>query len=194
MNINYQMGGQMKQSEKIKLHLGCGNKHIDGFINIDVRPLESVDLVEDITILKSFSKDSVDLIYSSHVLEHFGRNEYMSVLSNWYNLLKPGGVLRICIPDFEKVVEHYIENKDLRILRGFLYGGQNYAQNFHYCTWDFNTMSEDLKLIGFNNVQKYDWRVTEHSHIDDFSQSYLPHMEKTNGKLMSLNIEATKPN
>lgn len=182
----------MKQLKKIKLHLGCGDKHINGFVNIDVRNLESVDLVEDIKTLKSFSNDSVDLIYTSHVLEHFGRHEYMSVLTNWFNVLKPGGILRICVPDFEKVVEHYNEYKNLEVLRGFLYGGQNYEQNFHYCAWDFNTINKDLKLIGFKNIQRYDWRLTEHSHIDDFSQSYLPHMEKSNGKLMSLNVEAIK--
>jgi len=182
----------MKQLEKIKLHLGCGNKHIDDFINIDVRDLESVDLVEDIRTLKSFSADSVDLIYASHVLEHFGRREYMSVITNWFNILKPGGVLRICVPDFEKVVEHYNENKNLEVLRGFLYGGQNYEQNFHYCAWDFNTMKEDLNLVGFKDIKRYDWRLTEHSNVDDFSQAYLPHMEKSNGKLMSLNVEAIK--
>jgi hypothetical protein len=78
------------------------------------------------------------------------------------------------------------------LLRGFLYGGQTYAQNYHYCSWDFQSLSNDLIKIGFKEIKKYDWRYTEHSHIDDFSQSYLPHMDKTNGKLMSLNIEAVK--
>lgn len=182
----------MKQLKKIKLHLGCGEKYINGFINIDVRPLNTVDLVEDIKTLNSFSKNSVDLIYASHVLEHFGRLEYMSILKNWYDVLKPSGVLRLCVPDFEKVVEHYNEYKNIEILRGFLYGGQNYEQNYHYCAWDFKSLEKDLKLIGFNNIKKYDWRDTEHSHIDDFSQSYLPHMDKSKGKLMSLNIEALK--
>lgn len=186
------MGGQTKPLNKIKLHLGCGNKHIDGFINIDVRPLETVDLVEDIGVLNSFSENSVDLIYVSHVLEHFGRWEYMSILKKWYNKLKPSGILRICVPDFEKIVEHYNENKNIEILRGFLYGGQNYEQNYHYCTWDFESLKKDLNTIGFTNIKRYDWRETEHSNLDDFSQSYLPHMDKTNGKLMSLNIEAIK--
>jgi len=51
---------------------------------------------------------------------------------------------------------------------------------------------DDLETIGFKNVKRYDWHETEHSHIDDFSQCYLPHMDKENGKLMSLNVEATK--
>jgi predicted SAM-dependent methyltransferase len=176
----------------MKLHLGCGEKHIKGFINVDVRKLNGVDLVDDIKKLNSFEKESVDLIYASHVLEHIGRREYVSVLSRWYDLLKVSGKLRIAVPDFEKVVEHYNENKNLPVLRGFLYGGQTYEQNYHYCTWDFNTLSEDLKNLGFKNVYRYDWTSTEHANIDDFSQSYLPHMDKINGKLMSLNIEAIK--
>ena len=46
--------------------------------------------------------------------------------------------------------------------------------------------------IGFKDVYKYDWRQTEHSYIDDYTQSYLPHMDKENGTLLSLNVEAIK--
>jgi hypothetical protein len=75
---------------------------------------------------------------------------------------------------------------------GLLYGGQTYPENFHYCTWDFATLQKDLEDLGLTNVQRYNWRETEHAHIDDFSQAYLPHMDKESGYLMSLNIEATK--
>ena len=53
-------------------------------------------------------------------------------------------------------------------------------------------MKKDLETIGFTNIHRYDWRDTEHSYIDDFSQCYLPHMDKENGMLMHLNLEATK--
>lgn len=178
--------------KKLKLHLGCGHKHIDGFMNVDIRELPTVDMVADVTKLENFSENSVDLIYTAHVLEHIGRREYMEVLKRWYSLLKVGGILRVSVPDFEAVVDHYNKNKDLSVLRGFLYGGQTYAENYHYCTWDFETIKKDLLSIGFKDVYRYDWRGTEHSHIDDFSQAYLPHMDKENGKLMSLNIEAIK--
>lgn len=176
----------------MKLHLGCASKHIDGFVNVDVRELEGVDVIDNIITLEKFEINTADLIYVSHVLEHVGRREYMSVLQRWYDILKEGGTLRIAVPDFEMVVEHYNEHKDLQALRGFLYGGQTYAQNYHYCAWDFKTLAHDLETIGFKNVKRYDWHETEHSHIDDFSQCYLPHMDKENGKLMSLNVEATK--
>lgn len=176
----------------MKLHLGCGNKKINGFINVDTRELPSVDVIDDIRILSKFEDNSIDLIYASHVLEHIGRREYINVLKKWYQLLKSDGILRIAIPDFEKIVDHYNENKNLSILRGFLYGGQTYPENFHYCIWDFETIKTDLISVGFKDVYKYDWRNTEHSYIDDYSQSYLPHMDKENGKLMSLNIESIK--
>jgi SAM-dependent methyltransferase len=176
----------------MKINLGCASKPLPGFVNVDIRDIPGVDVIDDISKLEKFEDGSVNLIYVSHVLEHFGRREYMNVLKRWHDVLKEGGILRIAVPDFEKIVEHYNENRNLELLRGFLYGGQTYAQNYHYCSWDFQSLSNDLIKIGFKEIKRYDWRYTEHSHIDDFSQSYLPHMDKTNGKLMSLNIEAVK--
>lgn len=177
---------------KMKLHLGCGNKHIEGFVNVDARDLAGVDLVDEISLLGKFKENSVELIYASHVLEHTGRLTYMQPLQRWYDVLKPGGTLRIAVPDIGKVAEHYMKFGNLKLLRGFLWGGQNYPQNFHYMGWDFSCLKEDLEAVGFKNVRHYDWRETEHAHIDDFSQAYLPHLDKDHGLLMSLNLECTK--
>jgi len=176
----------------MKLHLGCAQKRIEGFINVDVRELEGVDVIDNIITLEKFDINSADLIYVSHVLEHVGRLEYKAVLKRWYDILKVNGTLRIAVPDFEAVTNHYNKFKDLSKLRGFLWGGQTYAQNYHYCGWDFDTLKSDLESIGFKDIKRYDWRNTEHAHIDDFSQAFLPHLDKENGMLMSLNVEATK--
>lgn len=178
--------------EKIKLHLGCGTKRIEGFTNIDVRKLPNVDLIDDISTLHNVVDSSVDLIYACHVLEHFGRHDYMGVLRRWYRVIKKGGTLRLSVPDFGEVVKYYNEHQDMSKLMGFLYGGQTYKQNYHYCAWDFNSLQNDLELVGFTDVKRYNWRETEHSDIDDFSQAYIPHMDKDNGQLMSLNIECIK--
>jgi len=176
----------------MKLHLGCGNKKIPGFINIDSRQEVNPDLIEDVSSLESITSNSVELIYACHVLEHFNRFKYKEVLKRWFDVLQPNGILRISVPDVEKVFEHYSKFKDLTVLKGFLWGGQTYNENFHYIGFDFKTLSNDLLELGFKNVKKYDWRKTNHSMIDDFSQAYLPHMDKENGLLMSLNIEAYK--
>lgn len=176
----------------MKLHLGCGDKRIDGFINIDLRASNNVDIVDDVATLQQINNNSVELIYASHVLEHFGRHEYTKVLKRWCECLKPGGVLRLAVPDFEAVVKRYGKSGNLLELRGLLYGGQNYKYNYHYCAHDFHTLQSDLMDLGFTNIRRYDWRNTEHADIDDFSQAYIPHLDRENGDLMSLNIEATK--
>ncbi len=176
----------------MKLHLGCGNKKFDGYVNIDIRKEVNPDVADDISNLSQFSDNSADLIYACHVLEHFGRYEYLEVLKRWHNILKSGGILRISVPDLEAVIKKQNEGTPLRQLFGFLYGGQNYKENYHYIGFDFKTLSEDLESIGFKDVELWNWENVEHGHIDDYSQSYIPHMDKKNGNLMSLNVEATK--
>lgn len=175
----------------IKLHLGCGTKHIDGYVNIDARYLPGVDEVDNIKFLRKYKPNSVDVIYACHVLEHVGRYEVEGVLKRWFEILKPGGILRLAVPNFSSICSHYVKSGDLKSIMGLLYGGQDYDGNFHYVTFDFHTLNTTLTDIGFQTVQTYDRDKTEHSHIDDFSNSYIPHMDK-NGSLMSLNIEAKK--
>jgi predicted SAM-dependent methyltransferase len=177
---------------EVKLHLGCGNKEIEGYINVDCRFLPSVDVVDNVRFLRSFKKNSVDVIYACHVLEHFSRWDYRQVLQRWHEILKPGGILRIAVPDFEKLVQHYLKTKNLRDISGLLYGGQDYPENNHFWCWDYSEMQKDLEETGFKNIRPYDWRKTDHFYVDDFSQAYLPHMDKENGILVSLNIESVK--
>lgn len=176
----------------MKLHLGCGTKIIKNYINIDIRENLNCDVVDDIKTLSQFNSSSVDEIYACHVLEHFSRYEYLTVLKRWYEILKKGGVIKLSVPDLEKVFLQYKNGTSLKKLMGFLYGGQNYEHNYHYVGFDYNTLKEDLEQIGFVDVKIWDWRESEHSDIDDYSQAYLPHMDKTNGMLMSLNIMGIK--
>lgn len=177
----------------MKLHLGCGDKIIKNFINVDIRENDGVDLVDDISSLNTIKEGSIELIYACHVLEHFGRHEYKNVLKRWYNILEKDGILRLSVPDLEKVFKLYVNKKtNLKDLIGFLYGGQTYKQNYHYIGFDYNTLKNDLLEVGFKEVRIWDWKKTEHNDIDDFSQAYLPHMDKENGELMSLNIETIK--
>ncbi len=176
----------------MKLHLGCGTKKIDGFTNIDIRYLPGVDEVNNVKFIRNYENESVDLIYACHVLEHFSRWEYKSVLARWYEVLKPNGILRLAVPNFEVICAYYLRTNNLKEVMGLLYGGQDYNENFHYVTFDYNTLLTDLYDIGFNSVCYYDSSHTEHCDVDDYSMSYLPHMDKQNGSLMSLNLEATK--
>lgn len=174
---------------KIKINLGCGTRKIHGFVNIDARVEVDPDVVADITNLDY--KD-IDLIYAAHVLEHFKNSEICDVLKNWYDCLRIGGILRLSVPDFEAIISYYQYTKDLIPLMTLIYGGQKYDLDYHYTGFDFKRLSEILTMIGFKDIKRYDWKKTEHFYVDDYSQAYLPHLDKLHGKLMSLNVEARK--
>ena len=187
----------------MKLNLGCGTKKLPGFINIDIRKEVEPDVVADITALTHIHNESVDLIYCCHCLEHISFNDIRKVLIRWYDILKPGGILRISVPDIEVIFAHYFYWRDLKLLRGFLWGEQDNEHNFHLSGWDFDTLKEMLEDCFFDDVQKWNWECVEpHNYIDDYSQVYWPTKNchynrgdiKVDGKPMSLNIEGTKPN
>ena len=115
------------------------------------------------------------------------------VLSEWLRVLKPGGRLRIAVPDFASLCEIYQREKKLELVVGALFGRQDYLYNIHYNVFDFPTLSRMLEGVGFSDVNRYDWRKTEHADIDDYSQAYIPHMDKEHGIQVSLNIECVKP-
>ena len=173
-----------------KLHLGCGDRHIPGFIHVDIRPLPHVDVVSSLASLPMFDDRSVELIYASHVLEHFGRHETHAVLSEWRRVLKPGGILRVAVPDFAQLVRVYDAGGNLADILGPLVGRQDHPHNYHYNVFDRETLTRQLEAAGFHDVREWDWRATEHAAVDDFSQAYVPHMQKDTGTLISLNLEA----
>jgi predicted SAM-dependent methyltransferase len=176
----------------IKLHLGCGKRYIPGFFHIDAFDDDHIDHVCSIDNLEFIESNSVDLIYASHVIEHFKRERLPLVLKEWNRILKKEGIIRLAVPNFEAICKIYLKNKSIDQIIGPLFGGQTYLYNIHYNTFDFNSISDFLHKASFKEVKLYDWKETEHANIDDFSQAYIPHMDKENGTLISLNVQAKK--
>lgn len=178
----------------MKLHLGCGKRDFgESWIHIDASDFPHVKY-KNITSLP-FEDNSVDIIYVSHVISYFDRNEIVDILKEWNRVLKVEGVLRLAVPDFESMSKLYVNNNvDLKFFLGPLYGKMISGNNtiYHKTVYDFNSLQQVLTDNGFTAVKKYDWRETDHNHIDDHSQAYIPHMDKKNGTLISLNVECIK--
>jgi hypothetical protein len=192
-NVEQSMGFG-RQGKGLKLHLGCGCKFIPGFVHIDALHYDHVDYCQQVGELGNFATSSVSLIYACHVLEHFSRWHYMNVLAEWFRVLEPGGVLRLSVPDFAACAKLYYEEglqAGLTGLVGLVVGGQRDQYDFHGMIFDEPLLTTSLHEVGFKSVRRWDWRQVEHGIIDDYSQAYLPHMDKEHGVLMSLNLEAS---
>ncbi len=174
----------------MRLHLGCGRLKLRNFINVDIdSPVADIKL--NITDLSIINSQCVDEIYICHVLEHFKRAELLDVFLSWNRVLKCDGILRISVPDFEKVVRVYMKDKNLCNLIGFLNGGQKNIYDIHYVNFDYAILTGLLGACGFSNFKIYN----PHEFLgdqDDYSKAYLPHMDSVNGELMSLNVVCNK--
>ena len=152
------------------------------------------NMIYDHDILIPLDDESVDLIYSSHLIAYFDREEIDDVLEEWYRVLKPGGILRLATPDFRKLSRLYVEGQiTLDQILGPLYGKWDLnGKIYHKTTYTFCTLKDVLEKNNFKDVKLYNWRNTDHAKFDDHSQAYIPHMDKENGVLISLNVECKK--
>jgi ubiquinone/menaquinone biosynthesis C-methylase UbiE len=146
-----------------------------------------------------FTDESASLIYACHVLEYFDRVEVVAVLREWARVLRPGGELFVAVPDFAALAEIYRRSSKLDLIIGPLFGrwtlveGDTERTIYHRTTWDFESLKRTFESVGLNNVARYNWRDTLFRDYDDYSQAYIPHMDKENGTLISLNVRAQKP-
>lgn len=187
--------------KETKLHLGCGKRYIPGYIHIDIDTHPHIDHNHDIRTLPMFNDNTVDLIYSCGTFAYFDREDAPTVLKEWRRVLKPGGILRTAVTDFEALIEVYLRSGrdlDSRGILGPLFGrwpveapdGKFYI--YQRTVYDFNSIRKKFESEGFINVRRYDWRKVMPPGYDDYSMAYIPHMDQKNGILISLNVECEK--
>jgi SAM-dependent methyltransferase len=183
----------------IQLHLGCGKRYIPGFVHIDIADFPHIDYRHDIRTLPMLADDSVAVAYACHVLEYFDRIEVVDVLREWRRVLVPGATLFTAVPDFAALVDVYRQHGELSLVLGPLFGrwqdpggSQKVEPIYHRTTYDFGSLRTVLESAGFRDVNRYDWRNTIFRDYDDYSQAYIPHMDKEHGRLISLNVTCRK--
>ncbi len=177
---------------EVLIHIGCGEKNSPEFINVDARSLAHVHIATDnITSLGDFQTGTVDLVYMCHILEHIKKDDLKDVLLEMKRVLKDGGVLRISVPDFDKLIEVYNASaKDVNAISNQLMGGQDHEYNIHYCVFNQQRLSELLKEVGFRKVVSWDPDNCRHHDFKDRASRKM----KVDGKeiMISLNLEAVK--
>lgn len=171
----------------LRLHLGCGKRDFgSSWVHIDAA---DYDHLHSHNVKKlPFDSDSVDMIYASHLIAYFDRQEIVRVFNEWHRVLKPGGMLRLATPDFWRMSQLYLDSKvKIEQILGPLYGKMDIGVNiYHKTCWDFNSLGRQLSLSGFGNIKRYEHTKTDHAHFDDHSAAYLKEI------LISLNVECNK--
>lgn len=172
--------------EQIKLNLGCGNHTPDGWVNVDYAfgarfakipffralnrktglfQMDWDDRVKIHDLRRTFPFDdaSVDIVYTSHTLEHFSKQEGERFLKECHRILRPGGIVRVVVPDLEAIISDYTSGKtSADIFLDELYvvcdtSGMGFFKRLlanqiafpHKCMYDTRTMLNRLRDIGF---------------------------------------------
>jgi len=94
------------------LNLGCGRSFHPDWVNMDFIPASSRVIAHDLRKPLPVGGNSWDVVYASHVLEHFSRGEARAFLKECHRVLRPGGVLRIVVPDLEMIARLYLQYLD----------------------------------------------------------------------------------
>jgi len=135
----------------LRLHLGCGNIHFPGYVNIDYRKTKSTDYVCNVVKLP-FPNDSVEIIETYHMIEHLPKDVFIEAIQNWWEKLIPGGKLVIECPDFDKTVEEYLRGDEGRLNN--IFGLQRFEGDSHFWGYNFARLEELLEKYGFKGVKR----------------------------------------
>lgn len=175
---------------ELKLHIGAGQHRLAGWINIDIYPAQLA-----INVLRGlpFTDGSVRAVFVSHMLEHlYFPRDVRGLLQELRRVLRPGGRLRVVVPDIEQCIEAYTQ-RDAQFFAGrretwpwwpenptrledFLaYAGAGPEPGLlfesHKYGYDFETLHKVLAESGFSQVQRSDYMASAHEElrVDDAS-------------------------
>ena len=209
-------------SIQMKLHLGCGQRYLKGYINIDfpasehtVQDKSIADIQADITQL-SYPASTIDEVRLHHVFEHFTRPVACGLLVAWRSWLKIGGTLRIEVPDSHRM--SLIISNPLTLQRSktvalrHMFGSHEARWAIHCEGWTIDRLTKILKTLGFAIIKckKNSWKGTYNfeiigkkndtrfSNIDiennvkGFLSDYLVDLSQSELKLLDVWIKAYK--
>lgn len=133
------------------LHLGCGWKHFDGYVNVDLWITDATDVICDITDLP-WPDNSADIIESYHVIEHISHKKIKKTIAEWYRVLKPEGKLVLECPHFDVTVQEYLAGNEDRLIN--IFGQQRKSGDTHLYGFNPSRLARLLEEIGFQDIEE----------------------------------------
>ncbi len=152
-----------KSHDEIKIHFGGGKDILEGFLNTDIVGKIPINIAKKLP----FSSESVDMIYSCHVIEHIYYKHFRVFLRESFRVLKKGGKHVIMTPSLTRLIDALYYNKDLKsiLLKGHekLAGVKldpalflNRMMNMYYghkFLHDFESINRVAKAVGYSKIK-----------------------------------------
>jgi predicted SAM-dependent methyltransferase len=157
----------------IKLHLGCGRNLLEGWINTDFNTakFQGSDFL-DVTEKFPYDDNSVDYIFSEHMIEHINYQDGKFMIEESFRVLKSGGKIRISTPDLKFLINLYTEDKTDLQKRYIDYSVNHKSYNVsigidtfiinnfvrdwgHIFIYDEKTLKSLFESVGFSDVKSY---------------------------------------
>jgi predicted SAM-dependent methyltransferase len=130
------------------LNLGCGSNFHKEWVNIDFvsksNAVQAHDLLEGIP----FEAQSMDVVYHSHVLEHFSKTDGIQFIKECFRVLKPQGVIRIAVPNLEVIAKEYLKHLDMAVL-----GQEKAKQNYDWIVLEL--FDQMIRNVSGGNMKAY---------------------------------------
>lgn len=154
------------------VNVGCGANITDKYLNLDYFWKPGIDLCWDVTKGIPCKENTIKGIFTEHCLEHISFSACKDVIAEFFRILRPGGVVRIIVPDAELYIELYIASRGGKEVR-FPNQGDYVFEDFftplmavnrifrdheHLYAYDFETMSALLSRQGFIEIKKQSFR------------------------------------
>lgn len=144
-----------KRDGPLRLHIGCGNKRLEGWVNIDEKRLPGVDVVADVT--RGLRYTGVAAVFAEHFLEHLAMSDALRFLQEVHRALANDGLLRLSTPNLDWVWRtHYrvdpdVADADKRMMA--IHTNRAFHGWGHRFLWNGELLVEALHACGFDDVR-----------------------------------------
>ena len=162
----------------IKLDLGSGYSHLDGYLRLDCDHKCEPDIICDCSQIP-LDDNFAGEIYSAHLLEHYDPKDTFRVLREWYRVLKPGGRLHIIVPDVGRAAIRYANNEiTWSEFKKVVFGSDPTANDFmrHKEVFCKDSLRRMLFITGYVKIQDNDCEEDLSMNLDFFA--YKPEVKK----------------
>lgn len=114
-----------------------------------------------------FADGSVDFVYSSHFLEHLYRTDAIRLLKESFRVLKPGGIMRVAVPDLAYAILLYGKGEKEKMLNNYFFV-EDKESSFarHKYMYDFELLRDMLKEVGFTYIVQCSYQQGKTPDID----------------------------